>query len=100
MEAGDKDRSPMLAPGKEIANTPPTYDSELEVVSDEEATPRDKEIEKLMALISMSDRRTGYDRQTRQCENQMAVNVVEAKESVRTHVVSRLRFIALTTNNL
>ncbi|GKA92155.1 hypothetical protein Tco_0814080 [Tanacetum coccineum] len=81
--------------GKEIANTPsPTYDSKPEVVSDEEATPRDKEIEKLMALISMSfkkiykptnnnlktssniknknidntprsDRRIGYDRQTR-----------------------------------
>ncbi|GKE08760.1 hypothetical protein Tco_1412311, partial [Tanacetum coccineum] len=81
--------------GKEIANTPsPIYDSKPEAVSDEEATPRDKEIEKLMALISMSfkkiykptnnnlktssniknknidntprsDRRIGYDRQTR-----------------------------------
>ncbi|GJR77523.1 hypothetical protein Tco_0089888 [Tanacetum coccineum] len=40
---------------KEIANTPsPTYDSKPEVVSDEEATLRDKEIEKLMDLILMS----------------------------------------------
>ncbi|GJR09969.1 hypothetical protein Tco_0792621 [Tanacetum coccineum] len=38
--------------GKEIANTHlPTYDSEPKAVSDEDATPRDKEIEKLMALI-------------------------------------------------
>nr|GEW05252.1 homeodomain-like protein [Tanacetum cinerariifolium] len=39
---------------KEISNIPPLkYDSEPEAVSDEEATPRDKEIEKLMALILM-----------------------------------------------
>ncbi|GJT70110.1 hypothetical protein Tco_1029396 [Tanacetum coccineum] len=39
---------------KEIANSPsPTYDSKPELVSDEEATLRDKEIEKLMDLISM-----------------------------------------------
>ncbi|GJX29497.1 retrovirus-related pol polyprotein from transposon TNT 1-94 [Tanacetum coccineum] len=41
--------------GKKIANTPSLiYDLEPEVVSDEEATPKDKEIEKLMALILMS----------------------------------------------
>ncbi|GJV90499.1 hypothetical protein Tco_1538312 [Tanacetum coccineum] len=98
--------------GKGIANTPsPRYDSEPEAVSYEEANPRDKEIEKLMALILMSfkkiykpvnnnlkissntknknvdntprsDRRTGYDRQSRQYENQWAVNVVGAKENV------------------
>ncbi|GJR34958.1 hypothetical protein Tco_1210642 [Tanacetum coccineum] len=40
---------------KEIVNSPsPNYDSKPEVVIDEEATPRDKEFEKLMALISMS----------------------------------------------
>ncbi|GJR85379.1 hypothetical protein Tco_0209390 [Tanacetum coccineum] len=84
---------------------------ELEVVSDEEATPRDKEIEKLMALISMSfkkiykptnnnlrtssntrnkiidntsrsDRRIGYDRQTRRYKNHMAVNVARARDNV------------------
>ncbi|GJS24069.1 hypothetical protein Tco_0452701 [Tanacetum coccineum] len=38
--------------GKEIANTPsPKYDSEPKAVSNEEATPKYKEIEKLMALI-------------------------------------------------
>ncbi|GJW65443.1 hypothetical protein Tco_0117327 [Tanacetum coccineum] len=80
------------------------------VVSDEEATPRDKEIEKLMALILKSfkkiykptnnslktssnimnknvdntprfDKRIGYDRQTGQYENQRAVNVVGAREN-------------------
>ncbi|GJX30167.1 hypothetical protein Tco_0238246 [Tanacetum coccineum] len=100
--------------GKEIANTlSPKYDSEPEVVSDKEATLMDKEIEKLMALISTSfkkiykhtnnnlktssnnrnknidntprsNRRTGYDRQTRQYENQRAVNVAGARENVGT----------------
>ncbi|GJW68404.1 hypothetical protein Tco_0122828 [Tanacetum coccineum] len=95
-------------------NTPsPVYDSELEVVSDEEATPRDKEIEKLMALILMSykiiykptnnklrtlsntrnknvdntlrsDKRIGYDRQTRQYENQRTTNVARARDNVGT----------------
>ncbi|GKD06866.1 gag-pol polyprotein, partial [Tanacetum coccineum] len=60
-----------------------------EVVSDEEATLRDKEIEKLMALISISDRRTGYDRQTGQYENQRAVNVAGARENVGTQVVQQ-----------
>nr|GEV15147.1 hypothetical protein [Tanacetum cinerariifolium] len=86
-----------------------------EIVSDEEEAPRDKEIQKLMALISTSfnkiykptnnnlrtssntrnknvennprsDRRIGYDRQTRKYENQRAVNVVRNKENVRTQV--------------
>ncbi|GJR91391.1 integrase, catalytic region, zinc finger, CCHC-type containing protein [Tanacetum coccineum] len=107
--------------GKEIVNTPsPTYDSELEIVSDEEATPRDKEIKKLMALISMSfkkiykptnnnlrtssntrnknvdntprsNRRIGYDRLTGQYENQRAVNVIGARDNVRTQVVQQTR---------
>ncbi|GJR03627.1 retrovirus-related pol polyprotein from transposon TNT 1-94 [Tanacetum coccineum] len=80
--------------GKAIANShPPTYDSEPELATDDEASSKEKEIDKLMALISMSfkkiykptnnnlrnssntrnmnvdntlrsDRRTRYDRQT------------------------------------
>ncbi|GKA80068.1 hypothetical protein Tco_0786664 [Tanacetum coccineum] len=68
MEAGDKDHPPMLAPEENRKK----IDAEAEavmisliginndiyylvdaLVSDEEVTPRDKEIEKLMALISM-----------------------------------------------
>nr|GEX99849.1 hypothetical protein [Tanacetum cinerariifolium] len=105
--------------GEEIANTHSlTYDSKPKAVSDEKATPRDKEIEKLMALISMSfkkiykptnnnlrtssntrnknvdniprsDRRIGYDRQTRQYENQRAVNVAGAKDNARTQVMQQ-----------
>ncbi|GJQ92108.1 hypothetical protein Tco_0003247 [Tanacetum coccineum] len=100
--------------GKAIANSPPPiYDLELEVVADDEASSKEKEIDKLMALISMSfkkiykptnnnlrsssntrnmnvdntpryDRRTGYDIQTRQYDNQIAVNVSRAKENVGT----------------
>ncbi|GKB77215.1 gag-pol polyprotein [Tanacetum coccineum] len=57
--------------GKEIANTlSPKYDLEPEVVSDEEATPRDKEIEKFMALISMKNVGTQVVQQTGiQCFN-------------------------------
>ncbi|GJX06159.1 retrovirus-related pol polyprotein from transposon TNT 1-94 [Tanacetum coccineum] len=78
--------------GKEISNTPsPRYDSEPEAVSNEEATPRDKKIKKLMALISISDRRNGYDRQTGQYENQREVNVVGTKENVGTQVVQQTR---------
>ncbi|GJW18294.1 hypothetical protein Tco_0025730 [Tanacetum coccineum] len=40
--------------GKEIAKVPSLHESDHEVVSDEEETPRDKEIQKLMALISKS----------------------------------------------
>ncbi|GKE02524.1 hypothetical protein Tco_1390507 [Tanacetum coccineum] len=99
---------------KEIAKTPsPTYDSEHDVVSVEEATPRDKEIKKLMDLILMSfkkiykptnnnlrtssntrnknvdntpkfDKRIGYDRQTGQYENQRVVNVAGPRDNVGT----------------
>ncbi|GKD02433.1 hypothetical protein Tco_1177407, partial [Tanacetum coccineum] len=84
-----------LKQGKEIANTPlPTYDPEPEAVGDEDASLKEKEIDKLMALILISfkkiykptnnnlktssntrnmnvdntlksDRRIGYDKQTR-----------------------------------
>ncbi|GJX19781.1 hypothetical protein Tco_0222458 [Tanacetum coccineum] len=41
--------------GKEIANSPlPTYDPEPEEVADDEASLKEKEIDKIMALISMS----------------------------------------------
>ncbi|GJT98543.1 hypothetical protein Tco_1094061 [Tanacetum coccineum] len=98
MEAGGKDHLPMLA-------------HELEVVADDEAFSKEKEIDELMALISMSfkkiykpinnnlktssntrnvntdntlrsERRTGYDRQIGQYDNQRAVNVVGARENV------------------
>ncbi|GJY90322.1 hypothetical protein Tco_0505518 [Tanacetum coccineum] len=104
--------------GKEITNTPSlTYDLEPKAVSDEEATPRDKEIKKLMALISMSykiiykptnnklrtssntrnknvdntlrsDRRIGYDRQTRRYENQRTANVARARNNVGTQDIT------------
>ncbi|GJU93457.1 hypothetical protein Tco_1318213 [Tanacetum coccineum] len=110
--------------GKEIANIPSSkYDSEPEVVSDEEVTRMDKEIEKLMALISISfkkiykptnnnlrtssntrnknidntprsNKRTGYDRQTGQYENQRAINVAEARDNVRTQVVQQTGHVA------
>ncbi|GJS11421.1 hypothetical protein Tco_0368217 [Tanacetum coccineum] len=104
---------------KAIANSPlPTYDSEPKIVADDEASSKEKEIEKLMALISMSfkknykptnnnlrtssntmnmnvdntprsNRRTRYDRQIGQCDNQRAVNVVGARENVATQVVQQ-----------
>nr|GFC75741.1 hypothetical protein [Tanacetum cinerariifolium] len=41
--------------GKAIINSPqPTYDQERSVVDDDEDTSKDKEIDKLMALISLS----------------------------------------------
>ncbi|GKE33483.1 integrase, catalytic region, zinc finger, CCHC-type containing protein, partial [Tanacetum coccineum] len=69
-------------------NIPPLiYDLEPEAVSDEEATPMDKEIEKLVALISI---RIGYDRQTGKYENQRAVNVAGAREDVGTQIVRQI----------
>ncbi|GJQ99970.1 retrovirus-related pol polyprotein from transposon TNT 1-94 [Tanacetum coccineum] len=89
-----------------------------EVISDEEETPRDKEIQKPMALISTSfkkiykptnnnlgtssntrnkkfdntprlDRRIGYDRQIGQYENQRAVNVTGNRENVGTLISAK-----------
>nr|GFA84890.1 hypothetical protein [Tanacetum cinerariifolium] len=100
MEAGGKDRPPMLAP-------------ELEVIADDDSSLKEKEIDKLMTLISMSFKKiykptnnnlttssntrntnvdntlrsnsgTGYDRQTRQDNNKRAVNVAGARENVGT----------------
>ncbi|GKB37042.1 hypothetical protein Tco_0881984 [Tanacetum coccineum] len=105
--------------GKAIANSPlPTYESEPKIFADDEASLKEKEIDKLVALILMSFkkiykptnnnlrtssntknlnvdntsrsyRRTGYDRQTRQYDNQRAVNVVKARENVGTRVVQK-----------
>ncbi|GJT75095.1 retrovirus-related pol polyprotein from transposon TNT 1-94 [Tanacetum coccineum] len=105
--------------GKAIANSlQPTYDLEPEVVDNDDASSKEKEIDKLMALILMSfkkiykptnsnlrtssnimnlnvdntprsSRGTRYDRQTRQYENQRAVNVNVARENVGTQVVQQ-----------
>ncbi|GJV34784.1 hypothetical protein Tco_1407261 [Tanacetum coccineum] len=91
--------------GKAIVNSPPpTYDQEPEMVAEDDALSKEKEIDKLMALISLSfkkiykptnnnlrtssntsrenqdntpriNRGTGYD-------NQRVINVVGAKENV------------------
>ncbi|GJU81999.1 hypothetical protein Tco_1284364 [Tanacetum coccineum] len=98
--------------GKAIRNHPsPIYDSEPEQVVDDETSSKEKKIDKLMALISMSfkkiykptnnnlrtssnsrntnvdntsrsNRGTGYDRQTGQYDNQGAVNVTRARKNV------------------
>nr|GEX12662.1 integrase, catalytic region, zinc finger, CCHC-type, peptidase aspartic, catalytic [Tanacetum cinerariifolium] len=92
--------------GKAIANFPlPTYEPEPDIVADEESSSKEKEIDKLMALISMSFKKIykpmnsnhktssntrninvdntlrsnkgiGYDRQIEKYDNQRAVNVV------------------------
>ncbi|GJU11063.1 retrovirus-related pol polyprotein from transposon TNT 1-94 [Tanacetum coccineum] len=114
MEAGSKDRPPMLAPdrGKAIVTTSaPTYDPEPATVTEDEEMSKEKEIDKLMALISLSfkkiykptnnnlrtssntsranqdnspriNRSTGHD-------NQRAVNVARARENVGTLVVQK-----------
>nr|GEV45336.1 hypothetical protein [Tanacetum cinerariifolium] len=121
MEAGSKDRPPMLAPeirdqlnaeaeavqiiltgidndiystidaclnayemwkeierGKAIVNSPqPIYDQEPSMVAEDDETSKDKEIDKLIALISLSS--AGY-------ENQRIGNVAGARENVGSSV--------------
>ncbi|GJR63116.1 retrovirus-related pol polyprotein from transposon TNT 1-94 [Tanacetum coccineum] len=97
---------------KAIINSPqPTYNLEPKVVVDDDASSKEKDIDKLMALILMyfkkiyqptnnnlrtssntrnnnvdntlrSNRGTRYDRQTRQYDNQRTVNVAGAMENV------------------
>ncbi|GJX23865.1 copia protein [Tanacetum coccineum] len=98
---------------KAITNSPPlTYDPEPKVVADDDASLKEKEIDKLVALISMSfkkiykptsnnlisssnTRNTNVDntprsnRQTGRYDNQRAVNVVGARENVGTQVVQQ-----------
>ncbi|GKB98099.1 hypothetical protein Tco_0984236 [Tanacetum coccineum] len=67
--------------GKAIfTSSAPTYDPEPDTLTEDDEMSKDKEIDKLMALISLSiNRGTGYD-------NQRAVNVVGARENVGTQV--------------
>nr|GEW05387.1 hypothetical protein [Tanacetum cinerariifolium] len=64
--------------GKAIVNSPqPIYDQEPSMVAEDDETSKDKEIDKLMALISLSG--DGY-------ENQRIGNVVGARETVGSTV--------------
>ncbi|GJV11590.1 hypothetical protein Tco_1353131 [Tanacetum coccineum] len=63
-----------------VNSPPPTYDQEPEMVAEDDALSKEKEIDKLMALISLSFKKminkgTGYD-------NQRVVNVAGARENV------------------
>ncbi|GJZ02994.1 hypothetical protein Tco_0520955 [Tanacetum coccineum] len=65
-----------------VTSSAPTYDPEPATVTEDEEMSKEKEIDKLMALISLSG--TGYD-------NHRAVNVARAKENVGTPVVQKSR---------
>ncbi|GKF08875.1 hypothetical protein Tco_0043099, partial [Tanacetum coccineum] len=93
--------------GKTIVNSPPpTYDQEPEMVAEDDALSKEKEIDKLMALISLSfkkiykptnnnlktssntsranqDNTPRINRGTRY-DNQRVVNVAEVRENVGT----------------
>ncbi|GJT76118.1 hypothetical protein Tco_1042843, partial [Tanacetum coccineum] len=99
--------------GKAIVNfSTPTYDQEPAIVADDDELSKDKEIDKLMALISLSfkkiykptndnlrtssntsianqDNTPRINRGTRY-DNQRVVNVVGAKENVAYHKEKRL----------
>nr|GEX91462.1 hypothetical protein [Tanacetum cinerariifolium] len=63
--------------GKAIVNSPqPIYDQEPSMVEDDDETSKDKEIDKLMALISLSN--AGY-------ESKRSGNVAGARETVAYH---------------
>ncbi|GJT47348.1 hypothetical protein Tco_0956063 [Tanacetum coccineum] len=78
--------------GKAIFNSPlPTYNQEPEMVTEDDALLKEKEINKLMALNNTPriNRGTGYD-------NQRAVNVVGAKDyvgNVKTQKGQRMQLI-------
>ncbi|GJW72108.1 retrovirus-related pol polyprotein from transposon TNT 1-94 [Tanacetum coccineum] len=63
-----------------VTSSAPTYDPEPDTVTEDDEMSKDKEIDKLMALISLSG--TG-------CDNQRAVNVAGARENVGTPVVQK-----------
>ncbi|GKA80447.1 integrase, catalytic region, zinc finger, CCHC-type containing protein [Tanacetum coccineum] len=98
--------------GKAIVNSPPpTYDQEPEMVAEDDALLKEKEIDKPMALISPSfkkiykptnnnlrtssnTRRTNQDNSPRinkgtGYDNQRTVNVAGARENVSTQVVQK-----------
>nr|GEU54283.1 retrovirus-related Pol polyprotein from transposon TNT 1-94 [Tanacetum cinerariifolium] len=70
--------------GKAIVNSPqPIYDKEPSMVDDDDEISKDKEIDKLMALISLSiNKGAGYD-------NQRIGNVAGARETVGTTTVQK-----------
>nr|GEX60297.1 hypothetical protein [Tanacetum cinerariifolium] len=69
--------------GKAIVNSPqPIYDQEPFMVAEDDETSKDKEIDKLMAIISLSG--VGYD-------NQRLGNVTGARETVGSTVVQKSR---------
>nr|GEZ68378.1 reverse transcriptase domain-containing protein [Tanacetum cinerariifolium] len=71
--------------GKAIVNSPqPIFDQEPSMVDDDEDTSKDKEIDKLMALISLSliHRNAGY-------ESQRSGNVAGARETVGSLMVQK-----------
>nr|GEY26949.1 hypothetical protein [Tanacetum cinerariifolium] len=74
--------------GKAIVKSPtPIYDQEPSMVAEDDETSKDKEIDKLMALISLSG--TGY-------ENQKIGNVAGARETVGTTMVQKSRIQCYT----
>nr|GFD20528.1 hypothetical protein [Tanacetum cinerariifolium] len=71
--------------GKAIVNSPqPIYDQEPSIVAEDDETSKDEEIDKLMALISLSFKKIndGY-------ENQRIGNVAGARETVGSSVVQK-----------
>ncbi|GKA78594.1 retrovirus-related pol polyprotein from transposon TNT 1-94 [Tanacetum coccineum] len=68
-----------------ITSSAPNYDPEPATVIEDDEMSKEKEIDKLMALISLSlNRGTGYD-------NQRAVNAAGARENIGTLVVQKSR---------
>nr|GEV51869.1 hypothetical protein [Tanacetum cinerariifolium] len=69
--------------GKAIVNSPqPIYDQEPSMVAEDDETSKDKEIDKLMALISLS---------SVEYKNQRIGNVARARETVGSTVVQKSR---------
>nr|GEV59676.1 integrase, catalytic region, zinc finger, CCHC-type, peptidase aspartic, catalytic [Tanacetum cinerariifolium] len=67
--------------GKAIVNSPqPIYDQEPSMVDDDDETSKEKEIDKLMALISLSNARY---------ESQRSGNVARARETVGSSMVQK-----------
>nr|GEU93649.1 hypothetical protein [Tanacetum cinerariifolium] len=126
MEASGKDRLPMLAPehnklqsrtknrGKAIINSSqPTYNQEPTMVAEDDEMSKEKEIDKLMALISLSFKkiykptnnnlktssntsRANQDNTLRINEgtrynNQRSVNVARARENVGTQPLQKVQ---------
>nr|GEU32492.1 hypothetical protein [Tanacetum cinerariifolium] len=117
MEAGGKDRPPIQQAvnrnkGKDIVNSPlPTYDQEPDMVAKYNALSKEKKIDKLMALISLSlekiykptnnnlrtSSNTSREHQDKTLrinrgnmyDNQRVINAAEARENESTQVVQQ-----------